>query len=43
MAKKKTLSEKIQKKLDKLEVLHNKEELVIEEIKDLISDDEDEE
>ena len=43
MAKKKTLSEKIQKELDKLEVLHNKEELVIEEIKDLISDDEDEE
>ena len=44
MAKKKTLSEKIQKELDKLEALHEKEEAIISNIQDLIDeDDEDEE
>ena len=41
MAKKKTLAEKIQKELDKLEALHEKEEAIIENIQDLVADEED--
>ena len=40
MAKKKTLGEKIQQQLDKLEKLHEKEEEVIEKITDIIYKDE---
>jgi len=40
MAKKKTLGEKIQQQLDKLEKLHEKEEEVIEKITDIIYEDE---
>jgi len=39
MAKKKTLAEKIQKELDKLETLHEKEEAIMERIRDLVEDD----
>ena len=39
MAKKKTLGEKIQQQLDKLEKLHEKEEEVIENISDIIYED----
>ncbi len=42
MAKKKTLSEKIQKELDKLEALHEKEEAIISNIQDLIADEDEE-
>jgi hypothetical protein len=42
MAKKKTLSEKIQKELDKLEALHEKEEVIISNIQDLIADEDEE-
>ena len=41
MAKKKTLAEKIQKELDKLEALHEKEEAIIENIQNLVADEED--
>mgnify|MGYP005814510123 FL=1 len=37
--KKKTLAEKIQKELDKLETLHEKEEAIMERIRDLVEDD----
>ena len=37
--KKKTLQEKIQKELDKLEALHEKEEDVMERMRDLVEDD----
>ena len=39
MAKKKTLAEKIQKEMDKLEALHEKEEAIMERIRDLVEDD----
>jgi hypothetical protein len=40
MAKrKKTLAEKIQKEMDKLEALHEKEEDVMERMRDLVEDD----
>ena len=39
MAKKKTLSEKIQKEIDKLEALHEKEEAIMERMRDLVEDD----
>ena len=39
MAKKKTLSEKIQKEIDKLEALHEKEEDIMERMRDLVEDD----
>ena len=39
MAKKKTLAEKIQKELDKLETLHEKEEAFMERIRDLVDND----
>ena len=39
MAKKKTLAEKIQKELDKLETLHEKEESIMERIRDLVDND----
>ena len=39
MAKKKTLAEKIQKELDKLETLHEKEEAIMERIRDLVDND----
>ncbi len=42
MAKKKTLAEKIQKELDKLEALHEKEEAIISNIQDLIADEDEE-
>ena len=42
MAKKKTLREKIQKEIDKLEALHEKEEAIMEAINDLLEEDEDE-
>ena len=38
--KKKTLAEKIQKELDKLETLHEKEEAIMERIRDLVDTDE---
>ncbi len=41
MAKKKTLAEKIQKELDKLEALHEKEEAIISNMQDLVADEED--
>ena len=37
--KKKTLAEKIQKEMDKLEALHEKEEDVMERMRDLVEDD----
>ena len=37
--KKKTLAEKIQKELDKLETLHEKEEAIMERIRDLVDND----
>ena len=37
--KKKTLAEKIQKELDKLETLHEKEEAIMERIRDLVDYD----
>ena len=40
--KKKTLTEKIQKELDKLDALHEKEEAVIENIQQFIYDEEEE-
>ena len=40
MAKKKTLAEKIQKELDKLETLHEKEEAIMERMRDLVDNDE---
>ena len=40
MAKKKTLAEKIQKELAKLEALHEKEEDVISNIQDLVYEEE---
>ena len=43
MAKKKTLREKIQKEIDKLEALHEKEEDVMEAINELLEDEDDEE
>ena len=42
MAKKKTLREKIQKEIDKLEAIHEKEEAIMEAINDLLEEDEDE-
>ena len=39
MAKKKTLAEKIQKEMDKLEALHEKEEVIMERMRDLVEDD----
>ena len=36
MAKKKTLAEKIQKEMDKLEALHEKEEAIMERMRDLV-------
>ena len=42
MAKKKTLREKIQKEIDKLEAIHEKEEAIMEAINDLLEDEEDE-
>ena len=39
MAKKKTLGEKIQKQLDKLAALHEKEEAIFEKITEIIDDD----
>ena len=39
MAKKKTLAEKIQKELDKLDTLHEKEEAIMERIRDLVDND----
>ena len=40
MAKrKKTLAEKIQKEMDKLEALHEKEEAIMERMRDLVEDD----
>ena len=39
MAKKKTLAEKIQKEMDKLEALHEKEEAIMERIRDLVDND----
>ena len=38
--KKKTLAEKIQKELDKLETLHEKEEAIMERMRDLVDTDE---
>ena len=38
--KKKTLAEKIQKELDKLETLHEKEEDIMERMRDLVDTDE---
>ena len=38
--KKKTLAEKIQKELDKLETLHEKEEAIMERMRDLVDNDE---
>ena len=43
MAKKKTLREKIQKEIDKLEAIHEKEEAIIEAINDLLEDEEENE
>ena len=40
MAKKKTLAEKIQKEMDKLEALHEKEEAIMERMRDLVDTDE---
>ena len=40
MAKKKTLGEKIQKELDKLAALHEKEEEIISNITEIIDDEE---
>ena len=37
--KKKTLAEKIQKEMDKLEALHEKEEAIMERMRDLVEDD----
>ena len=42
MAKKKTLREKIQKEINKLEAIHEKEEAIMEAINDLLEEDEDE-
>ena len=42
MARKKTLREKIQKEIDKLEAIHEKEEAIMEAINDLLEDEEDE-
>ena len=39
MAKKKTLAEKIQKEMDKLEALHEKEEAIMERMRDLVEDE----
>ena len=39
MAKKKTLAEKIQKEIDKLEALHEKEEAIMERMRDLVEDE----
>ena len=39
MAKKKTLAKKIQKEMDKLEALHEKEEVIMERMRDLVEDD----
>ena len=41
MAKKKTLGEKIQKQLDKLAALHEKEEAIFEKITEIIDDEKD--
>ena len=38
MAKKKTVQEKIQKEIDKLESLHEKEEAIMENIKELLEE-----
>ena len=38
--KKKTLAEKIQKEMDKLEALHEKEEAIMERMRDLVDTDE---
>ena len=38
--KKKTLVEKIQKEMDKLEALHEKEEAIMERMRDLVDTDE---
>ena len=43
MAKKQTISEKIKKKMDKLESLRQKEEDILEEINELLELEEDEE
>ena len=40
MARKKTLAEKIQKEMDKLEALHEKEEAIMERMRDLVDTDE---
>ena len=40
MARKKTLREKIQKEIDKLEALHAKEEAIMEAITELLEEDE---
>ena len=37
--KKKTLAEKIQKEMDKLEALHEKEEAIMERMRDLVDND----
>ncbi len=37
--KKKTLAEKIQKEMDKLEALHEKEEAIMERMRDLVEDE----
>ena len=39
MARKKTLAEKIQKEMDKLEALHEKEEAIMEIMRDLVEDE----
>ena len=39
MARKKTLREKIQKEIDKLEAIHEKEEAIIEAINELLEDE----
>ena len=39
MARKKTLAEKIQKEMDKLETLHEKEEAIMERMRNLVEDD----
>ena len=39
MARKKTLAEKIQKEMDKLEALHEKEEAIMERMRDLVEDE----
>ena len=41
MAKKKSLPEKIQKELNKLEALHEKEEAIISNMQDLVMEEED--